>query len=200
MASTPRRYHHGDLRRALLDEAERALERGAELNLRELARAVDVSPGAPFRHFATKRALVDDLAREGFERLGTALDAALISAPPEFTERLAAVARAYVAFAVAHPALVQLMIAAKHRDAALADTAAEALAIPLDLVAGAQREGQLVAGPHVGTTVCALLDGIASLSTNGGPGSRGDELDELVTAAIVHLLDGLRPSAAPAAS
>ena len=74
-----RPYHHGNLRRALLEQAERALaERGAEgLSLRELARAVGVSHAAPRRHFADRRALLDALAQDGFERLARDLHGAV---------------------------------------------------------------------------------------------------------------------------
>ena len=67
-----RPYHHGNLRTALLEAAERTLrERGVQaLSLRELAREVGVSHGAPRRHFPDRQALLDALARAGFERLG----------------------------------------------------------------------------------------------------------------------------------
>ena len=70
MTATARPYHHGNLRPALLGAAERALARGRELSLRELAREIGVSHAAPRRHFADKQALLDALALDGFERLG----------------------------------------------------------------------------------------------------------------------------------
>src|SRR5918911_3448969 len=109
-------YHHGNLRAALLEEAERRLGDG-ELSLRELARAVGVSHGAPRRHFADKQALLDALAEEGFARLGRALEAS--AADGDFTARLAALARAYVRFATEHGALLDLMFAGKHRSPGL---------------------------------------------------------------------------------
>src|SRR2546423_10657820 len=81
-----RRYHHGSLRAALLERAEQVVtERGVHaLSLRELAREVGVSHGAPRRHFAGRQALLDALALEGFERLGRALRAALDGAGDRF--------------------------------------------------------------------------------------------------------------------
>ena len=75
---TARPYHHGNLRQALLDAAERTVrERGVEaLSLRELAREVGVSHGAPRRHFPDRQALLD------------AHDEAVVSAVAAF-ERLA---------------------------------------------------------------------------------------------------------------
>src|SRR3954467_12335957 len=74
--SSPRTYHHGNLRTALLAAAETALAAGADLSMRELAREVGVSHAAPRRHFADKQALLDALAEDGFLRLGAELQAA----------------------------------------------------------------------------------------------------------------------------
>jgi AcrR family transcriptional regulator len=76
-----RAYHHGDLRRALLEAAWRLVtEKGlAALTLRELARAAGVSHAAPYHHFPTRTALLDALAEEGF----TGLDRAMAQATAE---------------------------------------------------------------------------------------------------------------------
>ncbi len=73
-----RPYHHGNLRTALLAEAERTVrERGVQdLSLRELAREVGVSHGAPRRHFPDSQSLLNALAESGFLRLGRELQAA----------------------------------------------------------------------------------------------------------------------------
>jgi AcrR family transcriptional regulator len=70
-----RNYHHGDLRRALLDAAWRLVaEKGlAALTLRELARAAGVSHAAPYHHFPSRTALLDALAEEGFAGLDRAM-------------------------------------------------------------------------------------------------------------------------------
>ena len=68
----PRRpYHHGNLRQALVDATIRLIEeRGVEaVSMREVAKAVDVSPAAPFRHFATRLALLTAVAEEAMDRL-----------------------------------------------------------------------------------------------------------------------------------
>ena len=96
-------YHHGDLRRALLDEAASVLvERGVGgLSLRDLARRVGVSPTAPYHHFKSKAALVTALAEDAMADL----DAALASAADgeRAGSRLRAIGVAYVLFAVDHP-------------------------------------------------------------------------------------------------
>jgi AcrR family transcriptional regulator len=184
-------YHHGDLRRALLAEAERRLATGGELSLRELARATGVSHAAPRRHFPDKQALLDALALQGLARLGAALDAAIAGAAPTFTARLTAMARAYVAFATEHPALLELAFAGKHRDAAIGAAAEAAFAGALALVADAQAAGEVVPGEDVAATAWATIHGVAALATGGmlDPAA----LDALVPETIEHLVLGLRP-------
>src|ERR1700704_6555268 len=84
-----RAYHHGNLRTALLEQAERTLrDRGAEeLSLRELAREVGVSHGAPRRHFADRQALLDALAEAGYARLGGEIRTAVEGAGEDFGGR-----------------------------------------------------------------------------------------------------------------
>src|SRR6202790_2944547 len=108
MAERP--YHHGNLRTALLAQAERTVrERGVqELSLRELARDVGVSHGAPRRHFADRQALLDALAEAGFARLGAELRGAADRAGEDFQARLGATAAAYVRFATRDATLLEL--------------------------------------------------------------------------------------------
>lgn len=101
------RYHHGDLRAALLQAAADLLAEGGPpaITLREAARRIGVSPTAPYRHFADKEALLAALAAEGFRALGEALGAAA-SAKGQGLNR---VGEAYVKFALANPARFHLM-------------------------------------------------------------------------------------------
>jgi AcrR family transcriptional regulator len=191
-----RPYHHGNLRAALLEEAERTLRRqGAQaLSLRELARAVGVSHGAPRRHFPDRQALLDALADAGFVRLGTELRAAAEGAGGDFEARMQATAAAYVRFATRDAALLELMYAAKHREAADALRAAadRAFAVVLELIRQGQEEGALEAGDpdRVGLVLFATIHGIASLAT--ADMVPPDRLDELVHDAIAHFLRGSR--------
>ncbi|EGJ11056.1 TetR/AcrR family transcriptional regulator [Rubrivivax benzoatilyticus] len=114
----PRRaYHHGDLRAALREAAERVLvERGAaEVSLREVARAVGVSHAAPYRHYASREALLADIAAGGFDRLRAVF--AALPEPADPAARFVAMARAYVDFAVAQPAIYRLMLGPEVRKA-----------------------------------------------------------------------------------
>jgi AcrR family transcriptional regulator len=103
-------YHHGDLRAALMRAAAAEIERGGyeQLSLRELAASLGVSRGAPYRHFADRRALLAALAAEGFDAL-TAIYRSAIAGAKTPQARLDASGRAYFAFAAERPQLFRLM-------------------------------------------------------------------------------------------
>ena len=192
-----RPYHHGNLRAALLARAVEVVdERGAaDLSLRELARDVGVSHAAPRRHFTDRQALLDSLAVEGFDRLGADLRAAVDRAGAAFDARLEELARAYLAFATHHAALLELMWAAKrrHESDALHDAANHALATMLDVIADAQASGELAPGERkrVAIPIFATLQGLTAMANGGMLDAR--QVDEALTLAIEQLLDGLRP-------
>ena len=110
MSTSAEAYHHGSLRDALLEEGLAALEgpEGAEPSLRELARRVGVSPTAVYRHFPDKQALTGALAGAGTRRLAAAQSEAAMAAP-DLASGFAESGRAYVRFALRHPALFRLM-------------------------------------------------------------------------------------------
>ncbi|HVR91777.1 MAG TPA: TetR/AcrR family transcriptional regulator [Novosphingobium sp.] len=107
--STSRNYHHGDLRSALIEAGLTSLQ-GADsdaLSLRQLARDAGVSATAVYRHFPDKKALLSALADAGVARLGEAQRIASDAAGGG-AAGFAATGRAYVRFALAHPALFRL--------------------------------------------------------------------------------------------
>lgn len=108
-------YHHGNLRAAILAEAQTMLsESGADgLSLREAARRTGVSHGAPRRHFPDKQALLSALVEQGYEQLGARIESALSGTVGDFTERLTAFACAYVDFARHNEELMTLMLSSK---------------------------------------------------------------------------------------
>ena len=107
-----RPYHHGDLRRALVEAGRRLLEAegGADLSLRAVAREAVVSPAAPYHHFRDKNELLDALAMEGWDQLGDQMRAALAEADPA-RERLVTLGVAYVRFSRMNPAIYRVMFA-----------------------------------------------------------------------------------------
>jgi AcrR family transcriptional regulator len=104
-----RPYHHGDLRRAILDAAERRLiAEGAEaVTIRACARDAGVSPAAPIHHFGSLKGLLGALAARGFERLVTRLDS--VAEVQDGAASGTALVGAYVAFAVSDPKMFDLM-------------------------------------------------------------------------------------------
>ncbi len=103
-------YHHGDLRRALLEAACETIrtQGAARLTLRGVAHAANVSHAAPYHHFKDKEALLAAVAEEGFRALRKSVDARSAAAEsPALVLQEAAVA--YVLFAVEDPELFRVM-------------------------------------------------------------------------------------------
>lgn len=106
-----RPYHHGDLRRAIVEAAMEMLREGggARITMREVARRAGVSHAAPYKHFPDKAALLAEVALIGFGRLREVLLAAAGEAGGDLRRALLTVAHAYLGFAGANPALYRLM-------------------------------------------------------------------------------------------
>ena len=106
-----RPYHHGDLRRTLLDAASQLVaERGINnFTLREVARQAGVSHNAPYNHFADKAELVVALTLEGFQKLELAARTTYEQTLGTPLERTLATGGAYLRFALENPAVFNLM-------------------------------------------------------------------------------------------
>src|SRR5688572_922514 len=102
MPAKKRSYHHGDLRRELLEATIAIIREGGvdSFSLRDVARRAGVSPAAPYHHFPTKTDLLGAIALEGFAELERAMtqarDGERDATPPA---RLRAIGEAYVRFA-----------------------------------------------------------------------------------------------------
>jgi AcrR family transcriptional regulator len=183
-----RPYHHGNLRAALLAEAERTLrEQGIDqLSLRDLARQAGVSHAAPRRHFADRQALLEALAEAGFLRLGDEMRAAIDSAGDDYETQVRAAATAYVRFATEDAALLDLMYVVKRgQHTAALDEAFGRLFSTFDgLIRRGQQAGQLrQADPdRVRLLLFAAVQGIAALVTSGGIDAA--QTDELIADAV----------------
>ncbi len=183
-------YHHGALRQTLLDQALRSLEEGGleSLSLRSLAEAAGVSKTAPYRHFADKRALLVTMAAEGFRDFADRLEAALsvapapaapgappataAAAPGDATAAIRSLFRAYVAFALARPALYRLMFSrlgySLHSESCR-ENARRALACLIRAVETAQTAGwrREQAGSALVLSLWAQVHGWAGLLIDG---------------------------------
>ena len=159
-------YHHGDLRAACVRAALELLEEGgsAEVSLRAVARRVGVAASAPYRHYADRDALLSAVAAVGYRELAEFLAAA--HPAPSTPDNLAAVAVAYVRFALRRPALFRVMFGEScDRDSAERIAATEAISA---YVAAIVRQAFPGADPDaLATAVWALVHGLAFLHLDG---------------------------------
>ena len=109
IAAEPK-YHHGDLRRAIMQAALQLVEESGlqHLSLREIARKIGVTTAAPYHHFKDKGELMEAVAMEGWRELNTAIGKARSDAADP-RHALSNIGVAYVVFATAHPALYRIM-------------------------------------------------------------------------------------------
>src|SRR5664279_3541429 len=115
----PKPYHHGDLRRVLSDAAlGLAEEGGAEaVSVREAARRAGVSPGAPFRHFESRDALMTAVAEEAQRRFRAEIDATLAEVPPgDPLARFRKLGLAYLRWAMRNTAHFEIISSGRHFD------------------------------------------------------------------------------------
>lgn len=194
-------YHHGDLRRTLLEAARSSIENDGvdALSLRQLAREAGVSHAAPSRHFRDKQALLDALAEDGFTRLAATLQEAShveIAPGAPARDRFDALTSAYVGFALEQPTLLSLMFGMKHAPDARAELIAAgqvSMEVTVRVVIAAQEAGAIRAGdPHrIALTAFATFHGIAALASGGL--LDGVPVADLVADAGDVLWVGLRP-------
>lgn len=171
-ASKPH-YHHGDLPRALVSAGIGLIEdSGAHgLTLRAAALAVGVSVAAPYRHFASREALLAACLTEGFQDLARRTQAARM-AVTDPKAALIATAVAYVGFAAEHPRIYRLMFGPECDKAsfpALMAAGQEARAVLHSAVAACGKTLDITASdiPEVALSGWALTHGLASLYVDG---------------------------------
>jgi len=116
-----RRYHHPDLRQALLDGAVRLIKQEGlrEFSLRRLAKETGVSHAAPYRHFDNKEAILATLMLEGHKRLRATLLDARARCPGKGIDKLMAEGRAYLEFARKNPEYLSVMFSREGMTAAM---------------------------------------------------------------------------------
>jgi len=190
MAAMP--YHHGNLRRALIDAAVETIARDgvAALNLRDLARRLGVSHAAPTHHFGDRTGLLTAIAVEGYDGLAAATQTAW-----QDTQSYLEVGVAYVGYATTHPGHFAVMFRpdlVRADDPELARASAASAAMldgplqELELTADDVQERRIAA-----TAAWGLVHGIATLwlqgSLRGGP---VEDPKALTRAAARYLFEG----------
>ncbi|HCP80881.1 MAG TPA: TetR family transcriptional regulator [Octadecabacter sp.] len=100
-----RGYHHGDLKRALVDGALRLIEEKGPtgFTLSEAAREAGVTPAAVYRHFDGREDLIAEAARQGYEIFADLMEYAYGKGQPSALASFEATGRAYLAFARKYP-------------------------------------------------------------------------------------------------
>ncbi|KAA9007993.1 TetR/AcrR family transcriptional regulator [Histidinibacterium aquaticum] len=168
-----KKYHHGDLKPALVEAGIAILEEEGldRLSLRAIAGRVGVSHTAPRNHFANLRALLTAIGTEGFRRHAAAMREGLTETSPG-PERLQAATEGYIRFARRHPALFELMFS-KHYcdfdDPDLLAAARRSYAVLEEISRGLDWPG--AEGPdrqlRTETMLWSLVHGYALLALNG---------------------------------
>lgn len=176
-ASHPKRYHHGNLVEALVAATVEIIEeRGAEhVSVREAAKRAGVSPGAPFRHFRSKTALLTAVAEQAMDRLTEAVANAqskVDSSDPVVA--FEAIGHGYLEWAIANPTHFQIISSRTLIDFDASDSLRdqnEAIRLKMiDLLTQAQLQGRLAPGTdfdHLVLAARALVYGLARMAIDG---------------------------------
>jgi AcrR family transcriptional regulator len=189
------RYHHGDLRGALIAAGRELLEESgpAGLSLREAARRAGVSHAAPRYHFPSLRHFLGDCAADGFAEFDAALRAARADAATP-RDGLAAMARAYVRFAARNRMMFRLMFdrdSFSEPTAALEAAGAGAYRTLVDAVRALDPDRQQ---PGIDYRVCAIwsiVHGFASLMLEDKLGHRSDAgAEDMAAMTVLDFLAG----------
>jgi AcrR family transcriptional regulator len=193
------KYHHGDLRNALILIAiELLAEDGLHaLSLRKMAQRAGVSHNAPYMHFADKEAVLVAIAEEGFRLLAVEVESAISQASTTRLQLIAA-SNAYVNFALNYPNHVQLMFCPydEEKYPSFLESSQASLHRLFKLVQTGQENKELISGntQEMTKAIWAMVHGVATLSiaykaNNLLPGKISTE--ETISVFIDCLLDGL---------
>lgn len=191
MGGEKSRYHHGDLRAALIEEGLKLIGAGpAEaLSLREIARNVGVSATAVYRHFPDKAALLGALCTEGHGMMASAFREAM-AGKGDAQSAFVAMGRAYVQFALAHPALFRLMmaqsggpVAAPPPGAADGSDGMQILVNAIEGLFGSEMPAQMREARRL--KAWSLVHGLAMLMLDGHVPAQADLIDAVVDVSIL---------------
>lgn len=217
-----RTYHHGDLRHALIEEGvHRARTGGMDaVTMREVTRAIGVSPNAAYRHFADRRDLIRAVAAEAQLALARAIRAGIDAAPsgrsttlPTATEtdaeaaveRLRRIGLAYIGFARSERGWFTLALAVQDEQpgagmVTLDDEVVPPFQLLLDALDAMRDSGALdpERRPHAEWTCWAAVHGFAELAVHGPLQWQPEPVIDALAAAVVEAaITGIRGAPAP---
>ncbi len=196
------RYHHGNVRQELMAATLQIVaEKGVEkVSLREAAHRIGVAPSAPFRHFASRNALLLAIAEEGIARLAQAyapVRATAGQAPP--LDHIQALGHAYLGWAYDNALHLQILWTPLFLDSSASTFIVETSVELLDMWESAFRAAACDMRPGVDPVMAAFaartqMYGLARMWTDGTFYEEGYVADPVATmrAAFSHHIDGLR--------
>ncbi len=186
------KYHHGNLREALIQAADDLLrEKGlAGLSLRGAARRAGVSQTAPYRHFRHREALLAAVATDGFRKLGEEIEQATNPFAHDPEEAVTAIGGAYIRFATMNPARFRLMFG---RDIEHREDYAELVSATEQ---AAEHVGRILKNPALGLGMWATMHGLACLLVEnvvelgeGGVGVLPSRAEIVLRSLLSHLVE-----------
>jgi AcrR family transcriptional regulator len=170
-----RKYHHGDLKNALIQAGIEILsEQGLQaLSLRKVALRAGVSHAAPYAHFTDKQALIAAISTEGYRQLVDCLAAAVEQYRRDPLRQLIEAAWAYVQFAQREPAHFKITLSGvvekEQEYPAFIEMTRKAFGLVVEITAACQRAGILKPGPveQMAVSVWSTVHGFTSLILEG---------------------------------
>lgn len=198
LASKP--YHHGDLRRALLDSYLELLQeqQGWHFSLRDLAKRSGVSHSAAYKHFPDKAGLLAEVAAAGFEKLRLFSQEVANTSALDKPEGFLAICRSYVEFGRTNANLYRVMFSAEAHgcdNQLLKEKGMESLGVLVHAIQEGHRTGWIrhkdaLKQAHA---VWSQLHGLTVLWLDGLVGFVGG-MDPAMDSSFELLLEGLQVS------
>ena len=171
----PKKYHHGDLKNALIQAGVEILakEGVGGLSLRKVAQRAGVSHSAPYAHFPDKQSLIAAISTEGLNQLYAELEAAISSHSKNPKKQLIEGVQAYVHFAMENLDTFKIMFSGvleKEKDySSFVDISSKTFKLVVEVVQACQNAGVLPAAPAdlMAVSVWGQVHGIVSLALEG---------------------------------
>lgn len=197
-------YHHGNLRRVLIDAAlEIISEQGSDdVSLRQIAKRANVSHAAPYRHFKDKTAILAAVAKEGFEMMLRQTEERIARSRGDELEHFAICGLSYIDFALNYPSHYRVMFGTRTENSYYCDAftpeSMPSFQLLCDKIRICREKGLLKNGDIREMTLAAwsIVHGFAMLRIDHHLPDRGmdaKQFNDLKRAVVTTLYLGLRP-------